>query len=197
MQHLNDVKVLMLMSRTPFSPRMRLDLQERLWDLWRSGQQTDQVGMVLGLSRHTVRNRIVEAGGIPPRRRQTRARLSYEDRVHIEVGLKHKRSMRLIADDLGWWPSTISREVKAHANPDGRYVAKRAHAVAFEAARRPQESKIESNPVLRARILADLGARYSPEQIAGRLRGCQDFCVRNRLLVDLVGSYRWGLMRSG
>ena len=179
----------MLMSKTQFSPRMLLDLQQRLWELWRSGQQTHEVGSALGLSRWTVRNRIVEAGGIPPRRRQTRARLSYEDRVHIEVGLKHKQSIRAIADALERQPSTISREVKAHANPEGRYVAKRAHAIAFEAARRPQDSKIESNPVLRARIVADLGEKYSPEQIAGRLRG--DFPDEPAMNVDHETIYRW------
>jgi len=179
----------MLMSGTPFSPRMDLELQQRLWALWRAGQQTEQVGGALGLSRWTVRNRIVEAGGIEPRRRQSGARLSFEDRVHIEVGLSQDRSIRAIAGDLGRSPSTISREVKNHKDSQGRYLAKRAHALAFEAARRPQETKIDSTPALRARILRDLGRHYSPEQIAGRLRG--DFPEDPAMNVHHETIYRW------
>jgi IS30 family transposase len=149
---------------------MQLDRQQALWTLWQSGKQMSEVGAELGLDRHTVRNRIAEAGGIRPRRRQTRARLSYEDRVHIEIGLKHERSMRTIATDLGCAPSTITREVNKHTDARGKYVAKRAHAIAFEDARRHQDSKIESTPALKTRIWEDLAKKFSPEQIAGRLR---------------------------
>jgi IS30 family transposase len=78
--------------------------------------------------------------------------------------------MRAIAADLGRAPSTISRGVARHRSPEGRYVAKRAHAIAFEDARRPQEAKLDANRVLRHRVLRDLGKKYSPEEIAGRLR---------------------------
>jgi IS30 family transposase len=129
----------------------------------------DVAGGLVGFDRKTVYNRVEEAGGIRPRRRQTRARLSFADRVHVEVGLKQERSIRAIAEDLGRHPSTISREIKLHADGRGRYFAKRAHALAFEDARRPQAGKIESNPALKTRIVEDLAAKYSPEQIAGRL----------------------------
>jgi len=75
-----------------------------------------------------------------------------------------------IATDLGRCPSTISREVKNHTDARGQYCAKQAHAIAFTDAKRPQVTKIESTPALRAQILAGLGKRYSPEEIAGRLR---------------------------
>jgi IS30 family transposase len=159
----------MLMRYPPFSSRMRLDCQQLMWDTWLSGKDMSVAAGVLGVDRKSVYNRVAEAGGIRPRRRQTRSRLSYEDRVHIEIGLKHKRSQRAIAADLDRCPSTISREVRAHQTADGRYSAKRAHAIAFEDAKRPQAGKIESGPELRARILADLGTKYSPEEIAGRL----------------------------
>ena len=160
----------MLMAHPPFSPRMQLDRQQALWTLWQCGKEMSEVGIELGFDRKTVYHRITEAGGIRPRRRQTRARLSYEDRVHIEIGLKHKLSMRAIADNLERAASTISREVKKYADARGRYLAKRAHAAAFEEARRPQDSKIDTTPALKARIWEDLGKNYSPEQIAGRLR---------------------------
>ncbi|MGJ9414492.1 transposase, partial [Aeromicrobium sp. CF4.19] len=101
------------------------------------------------------------------------------------------RSMRAIAADLGRAPSTISREVAAHADAKGRYRAKRAHAVAFETARRPQASKIEANPALRDRVVAGLTGRrrLSPEQVAGRLR--QDFPEDAEMWVHHETIYRW------
>ena len=149
---------------------MDLVLQQALWDAWCSGLSMVRVADVVGVDRTTVANRVVEAGGVRPRRRQTRARLSYPDRVHIEIGLKQKRSMRAIAADLDRAPSTISREVRLHCDAGGRYRAKRAHAIAFSDARRPQDRKIDTNPGLRERIVADLAKKYSPEEIAGRLR---------------------------
>ena len=160
----------MMMGHPPFSPRMQLDRQQMMWGCWQSGQEMSAAAAQVGFDRKTVYHRIAEAGGIRPRRRQSRARLSYQDRVHIEVALKQKRSMRAVAGDLGRSPSTISREVKNHRDARGGYGAKRAHAIAFADAARPQISKIESTPALRARILADLAKRYSPEEIAGRLR---------------------------
>ena len=120
--------------------------------------EASQAAVVLGWDRQTVYNRIREVGGVRPRRRQTSSRLSFEDRVHIEIGLKQDRSMRAIAADLGRAPSTISREVASHRNTEGRYLAKRAHAIAFEDARRPQEAKIDTSPVLRGRVLRDLAS---------------------------------------
>ena len=51
--------------------------------------------------------------------------------------------------------------------------ATRAHALAFELARRPQEAKLNTNEALRIRVQNDLEKNLSPEQISGRLR--QDF----------------------
>ena len=172
-----------------FSQRTLLDRQQAMWDLWQSGMEMSAAAAVLGWDRHTVYNRIREAGGVRPRRKQTRARLSFEDRVHIEIGLKQHRSMRAIAADLGRAPSTISREVANHRDARGGYVAKRAHAIAFEDARRPQSAKIDANPVLRERVLRDLGQRYSPEEIAGRLR--HDFPDDPGMNVHHETIYRW------
>jgi IS30 family transposase len=172
-----------------FSPRTLLDRQQAMWDLWQSGREMSQAAAVLGWDRHTVYNRIREVGGVRPRRKQTRARLSFEDRVHIEVGLKQDRSIRAIAADLDRAPSTISREIARHRNPQGRYLAKRAHAIAFEDARRPQQAKIDVNPQLRERVLRDLGQRYSPEEIAGRLR--HEFPDDPQMNVHHETIYRW------
>ena len=175
--------------RPVFSPRTRLDLQQQMWDLWQSGLEMSQAAAVLGWDRHTVFNRVREVGGVRPRRRQTRARLSFEDRVHIEVGLKQDRSMRAIASDLGRAPSTISREVAKHRTSGGQYLAKRAHAIAFEDAKRPQQAKLDADPRLRARVLGELARKRSPEQIAGRLR--HDFPDNPAMNVHHETIYRW------
>ena len=178
-----------MMKKPYFSPRVLLDRQQVMWGLWQSGMETSPIAAVLGWDRHTVHNRIREVGGVRPRRRQTVSRLSFEDRVHIEVGLKQDRSMREIAVDLGRAPSTVSREVARHRTGRGEYVAKRAHAIAFEAARRPQEAKIDASPELRERVLQDLGKRYSPEEIAGRLR--HEFPDDPQMNVHHETIYRW------
>lgn len=172
-----------------FSPRMLLDRQQTMWDMWQSGLEMSAAAAALGWERHTVMNRIRETGGVRPRRRQTSSRVSYEDRVHIEIGLKQGRSMRAIAVDLGRAPSTISREVAAHRDARGRYRAKRAHAIAFEDARRPQAAKLDANPQLRERVLRDLGEKYSPEEIAGRLR--HEFGDDPEMNVHHETIYRW------
>jgi transposase, IS30 family len=57
--------------------------------------------------------------------------------------------------------------VVAEARP---YRATTAHALAYERASRPKPAKLATNLALRAIVQDDLQRRYSPEQIAGRLR---------------------------
>jgi transposase, IS30 family len=79
--------------------------------------------------------------------------------------------MRAIARRLGRSPSTISRELAGNAGCSGQpYRATTAHALAYERARRPKPAKLAVNLALRSKVEQDLGRRYSPEQIVGRLR---------------------------
>lgn len=183
---------MMVVAAGPFSARMLAEVQARMWDVWCSGQGMDVAAAAVGVDRKTVFHRIVEVGGLRPRRVVgSSSRLSFEDRVHVEVALAQGRSMRAIAADLGRAPSTISREVARGRDGRGRYRAKRAHAVAFAAAARPQPRKIDANPRLRARVVADLTGRrrLSPEQIAGRLR--RDFPDEPEMWVHPETIYRW------
>jgi transposase, IS30 family len=81
--------------------------------------------------------------------------------------------MRSIAARLRRSPSTVSCELARNADAAGQYRASSAHVLAYERACRPKPAKLVTNSVLRERVQADLGKRYSPEQIAGRLR--EDF----------------------
>jgi IS30 family transposase len=72
---------------------------------------------------------------------------------------------------LGRSASTISRELARNADPrTGKYQPERAHALAWQRQRRPKASKLSRNPVLCAVVQDLLDQRYSPDQIAGRLR---------------------------
>jgi IS30 family transposase len=78
--------------------------------------------------------------------------------------------MCAIARRLGRSPSTISRELKRNADRAGGYRATTAHALAYERASRPKPAKLATNVRLRRIVQDDLQRRFSPEQIAGRLR---------------------------
>lgn len=94
--------------------------------------------------------------------------LSLDDRIKIKVGLEQERSLRAIAATLRRHPSTVSREVTANGGRAG-YEPVPAHRRAEDRARRPKKTKLAGNARLRERVLADLKALWSPEQIAARL----------------------------
>jgi transposase, IS30 family len=114
---------------------------------------------------------VAACGGVRPRRgRNLKGRcLSFAEREEIALGRARGESMRGIARRLGRAPSTISRELRRNADRGGDR-ATMAHAMAFERASRPKPAKLHSNLALRAIVQDDLTRRYSPEQIAGRLR---------------------------
>lgn len=95
-------------------------------------------------------------------------RLSLEERVEIKLGLEGQLSLRRIAVRICRHPSTVSREVKANGGRHN-YRPMTAHREAASRARRPKITKLAANPRLCARVVADLEAWWSPEQIAKRL----------------------------
>jgi IS30 family transposase len=99
----------------------------------------------------------------------TGRRLSLEERVEIRVGLEAGRSMRAIAAGLGRAASTVCREVNANGGRGG-YRPVGSHRRAHWAAQRPKPTKLGANPVLCARVIAELERLWSPEQIARGLR---------------------------
>jgi len=95
-------------------------------------------------------------------------RLSLEERQEIWLGLHSGESRRAIARRLGRAPSTISREVAAGGGPQ-LYKPHEAAQRAYCRARRPKVRKLAANDELRARVVADLQALWSPQQLAHRL----------------------------
>jgi transposase, IS30 family len=96
-------------------------------------------------------------------------RLSLDERVEIRIGLELRVSFAGLARQLRRATSTISREVATNGGRDG-YRPVAAHRRACAQARRPKATKLAGNRVLCRRVIADLEALRSPEQIAQRLR---------------------------
>jgi transposase, IS30 family len=112
-------------------------------------------------------------GGVyrPPGTAYSDRFLDREERYEIarlrEAGLP----VRQVAARTGRSPSTISRELARNADPrTGCYQPERADRLAWERQRRPKDSKLARDPVLRAAVQRLLDRRHSPEQASGRLK---------------------------
>lgn len=95
-------------------------------------------------------------------------RLSLADRSEIYAGLAATESGAAIARRLDVHPSTVTRELAANGGRAG-YRPLAAHRRALRAARRPQVTKLETNPRLACYVIEQLEQLWSPEQIARRL----------------------------
>lgn len=108
-------------------------------------------------------------------------RLTLLGRSWIETGLRGGKTQRELAAQLGVHPSTVSREIRAHANSRNMYFALAAHGAAVAAAARPKPVKLEQ-PQLREVVVAWLNRGRSPQQIQGRL--AREFPDREDLRVS-------------
>ena len=78
-------------------------------------------------------------------------------------------SFTAIANAIGRNVSTVSREVGGRAGR-ATYRAEIAHRRACARRARPKPTKLAGNPELCERVVEDLERRWSPQQIARRLR---------------------------
>jgi IS30 family transposase len=155
-----------------FSKQMIPNLIQPFWAAWQGGEFLTDAAALAGTHRHRGLAWVREAGGVRPRRGldlQGRY-LSFAEREELALGRAAGESIRSIADRLRRSPSTISRELNRNRDPGGRYRATTAHALAYGRASRPKPAKLATNLALRACVEHDLAKKYSPEQIAGRLR---------------------------
>ncbi len=98
-----------------------------------------------------------------------RRMVTVTDRVEISTGLKAGWSVRAIAAHIGRCPSVVSREIGRNSTRTQGYRLVHADVQAERARARPQTGKVAGDPVLQARVLADLRLGRSPRAIAGRL----------------------------
>ncbi|BDZ64209.1 IS30 family transposase [Agromyces mangrovi Wang et al. 2018] len=99
-------------------------------------------------------------------------RLSATDRAVIQVGLSRGLSRRAIAAMIGVAPSTVSREVARSAlryRSEVLYDARVADHRARAQRARPKARKLDLHPALRSAVVDGLNAKFSPQQVAGRM----------------------------
>jgi transposase, IS30 family len=154
------------------SVRLR-GVQRVFWRAVRDGQNTVSAARLAGISGRVGRRWFGEAGGVPDvdLAELTGRYLSLQQREEIAIGLARGLSLREIGRRIGRNASTISRETRRDGvrSAHGEYRAVAAQAAAEDRARRPKRRKLE-HELLRVRVEADLAEKWSPEEIAGRLR---------------------------
>jgi len=135
-----------------------------------AGESGEEVAAAVGCDPRTVIHWITRSGGVRSyaRRRSQRA-LSLAEREEIALAVEAGESAAAIAASLGRATSTVTRELIRNGGRCG-YRAGRADARALEQARRPKPAKLAASPRLRAEVERRLGERWSPQQIAARLR---------------------------
>lgn len=136
----------------------------------RAGATYRELAAAFRCATKTVQRVMDQCGGLSVRRTlRARLRLTVAEREEISRGLLTQESCHTIATRLGRAPSTISREVAAGGGRR-RYRAWHADARADRKARRPKAAKLRLNGRLRAAVERGLRQRWSPQQIARRLR---------------------------
>ncbi len=102
--------------------------------------------------------------------------LTQDDRDRIENMRRNGIRAGAIAHTLGRNKGTISRELKKYTNKHHNYRATKAQQGAEEHRQGSKQvgMKIEKYPEIRARIIRELKALRSPDEIAGRMKkeGC-------------------------
>jgi IS30 family transposase len=172
------------------------------WAHIRQGLNPGDAGVGVGMSEGCGWRWFRESGGVKPRYYQPklsglRPRLSFEERIEIQVGVRAGESLRSIGRRLQRPASTIKREIDNNADIPNRsagrksgyrrkhafgarqsgssstvfYRAMAAHDHSAERARRPRLRKLALDDTLRDEVQTRLELRHSPRQIAMRLRG--------------------------
>ena len=156
-----------------------------------AGRTLTQAGAEAGVTRDTARrywhDQAMETASSPassrrsPRRRGWSAgacsgrvgrgqRVSDAERVLIAQGRARGESAAAIARSLGRCRQTVWREIARNTGPGGVYRAPAASEAARERLARPKTRRLDTDPVLRAEVVALLEDGASPRQISARLR---------------------------
>jgi transposase, IS30 family len=134
----------------------------------RDGASAGELAARLGCSRKTI-ERIRSEWALRRRPGRSELRLCFAERERISRGLAAGESARAIARALGRAPSTVTREI-GRCGGRCRYRALAAERGARERLRRPKPTKLSRCRGLRAEVESGLLRRWSPQQIAARLR---------------------------
>jgi IS30 family transposase len=103
--------------------------------------------------------------------RENYRRLTFQERIVIETLLSQSKRKAFIAKRLNRSPSTITRELKPWGTKPGSYDAKIAHWCAVDDYKNKRnQDKISTYPKLKSYVYKMLEEKWSPEQIAGRIK---------------------------
>jgi len=147
------------------------ELRRAFWREVRAGSSTVRAAGCAGVAESVGRRWFRECGGVAPLALADPVGrfLSLAEREEIAVGLAEGLSQAAIAARIGRDPGTVSRELRRNVTPGKPYRAVAAQAAAEARARRPKRRKLE-HPPLQELVQAGLVKRWSPQQIARRLR---------------------------
>lgn len=96
---------------------------------------------------------------------------SVEEREKIQRGLWEQRSVRWIAERLKRSPSSVAREVNRNfPKRMRRYTPRLAHERALKQRKSRGRTERLKNETIRVYVIEHLKKRWSPEQIAGRMK---------------------------
>jgi IS30 family transposase len=141
-----------------------------MWDRWQKGKSLNAIARHFGHSHSSIQGIMSRTGGIRPLpRRRSRLSLTLAEREEISRGLCAGHSLRTIAAGLGRTPSTVSRELTRNGGRR-RYRVHAAAQAAWDRANRPKPCKLALNGPLVMTVARLLRQRWSPWQIAGRLK---------------------------
>jgi IS30 family transposase len=153
------------------------EVRRGFWSAVVQGSTSEDAAVAAGVAGITGRRWFKQAGGVCPISVSAPSGryLSLAEREEIALGLAARESIRSIAQRIGRAPSTVSREVRrnsrsGHTRREDRYRAVLAQSYAERRARRPKPTKLASCPRLHTEVDRRLQQRWSPEEIAGRLR---------------------------
>jgi len=148
---------------------MPVEVRAELLARLREGATWAQVQAEFECSHQMVWIVVREAGGMPPVwPGRSSKHLSLEEREEISRGLSVAESFASIARRLGRPTSTVSREVQRNSGRQG-YRATSADRATCQRAKRPKLTKLSQNAALRLYVENGLEAKWSPEEICGRL----------------------------
>nr|WP_240475352.1 helix-turn-helix domain-containing protein [Vulgatibacter incomptus] len=150
--------------------RLTIDDHLELHRRFRNGDSLAVAAAAVGCSAKSVHRLLRKTGGVAPRApTRSEARLSVVEREEVSRGIQAGESFRKIATKIGRAPSTVSREVRAAGGREA-YRAHLAEKGARQRARRPKPFKLVENAGLRQAVEEGLRQRWSPQQIAARLK---------------------------
>jgi transposase, IS30 family len=130
--------------------------------------------------------------------------LTIEEREDIQQGLWRQEPLREIARKLGRSSSSVSREISRNRDSLGRrtYLPRSAHERAFEKRKsRGRTDRLKSDAI-RAYVVVHLKLRWSPEQVAHRMRkdlpGCRiSHEAIYQFIYHQIHRRGWGYLKPG